>query len=262
MKPRTVFRIAALIAPVLAGVVAGEAWFRVTRVTRLDGDFHVPGGRLTYRGGLGEKTQPYVNEVRWNAQGEFDRDWPDPPELVLVGDSFVEAIQVPLSEHVSTRLGAAKLGTSGHGPLQELAALERARARGWRPARVVLVFTAANDLRNSLLEDRPIRTGLWLANWLLAKTCRPGWGEGDDWDAAWRRMFWALDRLRGLVPFLAVALATEGEPNAWVVAWCEASGIPWTSCADAETISNDGHWTARGHALAAERISALLARSR
>ncbi len=72
-------------------------------------------------------------------------------DLVLLGDSFLEAGLVPLGEVVSSRLSAAlgasaaNLGHSGYGPQQELLVLRR-YGLPLKPKTVVWLFFEGNDL--------------------------------------------------------------------------------------------------------------------
>lgn len=251
---RLVFRLAAPSLALALGFLSAEAVVRAARVTTMEGqsDWKTPGKTLVYRGALGGTAQP-ENRVTWNSRGENDREWPTTPETVVLGDSFVEAVQLPLRQHASALLGAAKLACSGWGPVQEVRRLEEARSWGWRPSRVVLVVCSANDVRNCRDDEEAPRSAFWVVN-MASASMRGGWGHGGEWGAAWWRFFWALDRIKALSPSLTVALATPGYPNGPVACWCAANRVRLADCSDAETIPGDGHWSARGHALAAARV--------
>jgi len=65
--------------------------------------FNTPGGEFEYYGYEPNEKFKYVNIVRWNSHGYFDREYPyaKPPgvyRIVLVGDSYVESAQVPLAQ--------------------------------------------------------------------------------------------------------------------------------------------------------------------
>ncbi|MEZ6186579.1 MAG: hypothetical protein R3F62_16410, partial [Planctomycetota bacterium] len=103
--------------------------------------FHMPGGRASYLGWY--YSEPEFDEpvsIRWNAQGWFDDEHTlENPEgarrLLVVGDSYVEAIQVSLDDHYHQRVErllaaetdepveAIAYGWSGWGQLDELEAL-------------------------------------------------------------------------------------------------------------------------------------------
>ncbi|MCX5873459.1 MAG: SGNH/GDSL hydrolase family protein, partial [Deltaproteobacteria bacterium] len=63
--------------------------------------WHKPGGVFDYFGYDPNKRIRYLNRVRWNKTGHFDHDYrvtkPDNVfRVVLIGDSYVESVQVPL----------------------------------------------------------------------------------------------------------------------------------------------------------------------
>lgn len=250
---RRAFRAATASAILLAGLTAGELGFRLTRVTHIEGQerWKRPGHELVYRGALGGPPQR-ENRLRWNSRGEYDAEHAS-PDTVVLGDSLVEAIQVPLERHASTLLRAAKLACSGWGPIQEVARLEEARAWGWRPRHVVLVFTAANDIRNCRDDEARAPWGLWVLDYPRALLTE-GWGAGGEWDLAWWRAFWALERIKTLSPRLTVVLGTKGYPNEPVRTWCLANGTRCVSCEGVDTIQGDGHWSAAGHEEVARRV--------
>ncbi|KAJ3089441.1 hypothetical protein HK102_006400, partial [Quaeritorhiza haematococci] len=121
--------------------------------------------------------------------------------VVLVGDSFVEGLQVRDDELVSARLAerlgapVANLGRTGYGPRQELAVLERYAAK-FAPRTCVWFFYEGNDLQDLheydanqknlryILDERRaesgygrsfVRNGLGFAirNWLRPDPTRP-----------------------------------------------------------------------------------------
>jgi hypothetical protein len=64
--------------------------------------WHAPGREFAYYGYDPNSTVNYVNVFHWNSQGYFDHDYDRRKpagvhRLVVVGDSYVEAVQVPLS---------------------------------------------------------------------------------------------------------------------------------------------------------------------
>jgi hypothetical protein len=106
--------------------------------------------------------------VRINSQGLRDREHTkqkpaDTYRIAIIGDSFCEAMQVPLEQtfwHLlearlkdcpalaGKHVEALNFGVSNYGTAQELLAL-RTRAFDYAPDMVVLVFTPANDMRNN-----------------------------------------------------------------------------------------------------------------
>ena len=72
--------------------------------------FRVPGGSFVYEGlALGPVEEERGNTFRWNAEGyhDVDHDLAKPPgraRVLVVGDSFVEAVQVPLEHTFHRRL--------------------------------------------------------------------------------------------------------------------------------------------------------------
>lgn len=116
------------------------------------------------------------HRLRFNRRGVRgpERVQPKPPgvlRVVLLGDSFTEALQVPyehaygaaLEEHLARcpavaprRVETINLGVSGTGTAHQLLTLEH---RGWdyQPDVVVLAFFPANDVRNNArdLEGNP-----------------------------------------------------------------------------------------------------------
>jgi hypothetical protein len=102
-----------------------------------------------------------THRVRVNALGHRDRRRsyarrPGVPRVLLLGDSFVEAVQVDLADtfavRVERRLGVEMLnaGVSGYATDGELRAF-RAEGRRYRPDLVLLVFYVGNDV----LENGP-----------------------------------------------------------------------------------------------------------
>jgi hypothetical protein len=64
--------------------------------------WHVPGKHVEYYGYDPNGKYRYVNIIRWNSHGYFDHDYEyrKPPgvyRILLIGDSFVESTQVPLT---------------------------------------------------------------------------------------------------------------------------------------------------------------------
>ncbi|WP_165245308.1 alginate O-acetyltransferase AlgX-related protein [Paludisphaera soli] len=96
---------------------------------------------------------PYTCDVTLDGLGFRNPPGLEAADVVLVGDSFVEGLQVGDDELISTklaeRMGApvANLGRTGYGPRQELAVLDR-HAAGFRPRACVWFFYEGNDLQD------------------------------------------------------------------------------------------------------------------
>jgi hypothetical protein len=83
-----------------------------------------------------------------------DGQWDIPPQVALVGDSFVEGWCVPREESFAGRIRHAvpatlSVGYTGHGPLAELGTI-REYVEPRRPAHVFWFFFEGNDLRDDL----------------------------------------------------------------------------------------------------------------
>jgi len=82
--------------------------------------WHEPGGRHVYEGlALGPREEPsvYGVETVWNAEGFHDTDHarakrPGTVRILVLGDSFVEAVQVPLADLFHRRLEAELAATT------------------------------------------------------------------------------------------------------------------------------------------------------
>lgn len=133
----------------------------------IGGAWHAPGRTFTYYGApLGRRQPPDVapNVVRWNGEGwhDIDHDLIKPPgtvRVLVLGDSFVEGVQVRLYELYHRRLerllqerdGTVEviaMANSGWSQEQELKALVKAGLR-YRPDLVLVEFLAGNDVRTN-----------------------------------------------------------------------------------------------------------------
>lgn len=90
-----------------------------------------------------------------------DAQWDGPPDVVLVGDSFVHGSCVPRGADMASRLRpefgrVLNLGVGGFGPLLELAAL-REYAAPLKPPVIVWVFFEGNDLNVDLPREEHSR---------------------------------------------------------------------------------------------------------
>lgn len=152
--------------------IFAEAWFRLTKPHRdLDwrpahfapgvGLLQEPGSTKRLRNGLGEWT-----ETRANSLGFLDREPPEPERaaqschIAIIGDSFVEASQVPIADKFQVRLeslaaqalprmnvATSAFGVPGTGTVSQLPLWDE-YARGLAPKVLVLVFVP-NDFPNN-----------------------------------------------------------------------------------------------------------------
>ena len=152
--------------------IFAEAWFRLTKPHRdLDwrpahfapgvGLLQEPGQTKRLRNGLGA----YV-ETRANSLGFLDREPPEPKRaaqschIAIIGDSFVEASQVPIADKFQVRLESlaaqalprmnvttSAFGVPGTGTVSQLPLWDE-YARGLAPKVLVLVFVP-NDFPNN-----------------------------------------------------------------------------------------------------------------
>ncbi len=121
--------------------------------------WHVPGREFTYYGYDPNSKTSYINKFHWNSDGYFDNDYDyRRPEgvhrIVVVGDSFVEAIQVPLARtfhklmeadlngvpvgsETHRKIEVIALGSAGTGQLEHLKVLKE-RAILYDPDVVVI----------------------------------------------------------------------------------------------------------------------------
>lgn len=130
--------------------------------------WHKPGREFVYYGYDPNKKRKYVNRFRWNSQGYFDKEYPlGKPQgvkrIVVIGDSYVEAIQVPL---VSTfhkllevslnslqsvppvpRFEVIALGRSGTGQVEHLKVL-KSQAVNYSPDAVIMTLYTADFCRD------------------------------------------------------------------------------------------------------------------
>ncbi len=185
-KPGAVWRAIRLAvlqigAVVLVICLVGEAWSRLSPpkdemvwpLVQNDavGTTFRPNARVMHTNGLDFRVEAYANEV-----GFLDRPLPPlakPPascRVALIGDSFVEAAQVPVEEKVQVKLQrlleqrapdlkveTMAVGYSGTGQLNQLGYLE-AFVRPRKPDVIVLVFVS-NDFANNSALLEAIRVG-------------------------------------------------------------------------------------------------------
>lgn len=126
-----------------------------------------PGRVSKYTGYDPNEKMPYVNIVRWNSRGYYDFERPLKPKsgvtrIVIVGDSFVESAQVPLTKTFhklledglnepgpnrnsrAKRFEVIALGTSGHGFRDHFETLEE-EAVPYHPE-LVIMTAYLNDI--------------------------------------------------------------------------------------------------------------------
>ena len=160
-----------LTAGVVAAALVGEAYLRFTT------PFMTPSVPTVMVPGVGMIKQPnvevrYTNRVdfwttsRTNRYGFLDREPPDPERaarschVAFIGDSFVDAMEVPIEHKVQVRLEelaadqmpglgliATAFGHYGTGPIEQLAFYDH-YARPLHPRLLVLVWNP-NDLTDS-----------------------------------------------------------------------------------------------------------------
>jgi lysophospholipase L1-like esterase len=113
----------------------------------------VVAGNLVWRLGI-PAPQMYPVDIRYDKNGFRNDEDLVRADVAALGDSFVEAAEVPLAQTVSARLAVrleavvANLGQSGYGPQQELVVLER-YGIPLSPKLVVWFLFGGNDLGDS-----------------------------------------------------------------------------------------------------------------
>ena len=171
-----------LVAGLALVVLTGEAWLRSTVPFRTS---HRP---TVFVPGVGILLRPDT-EIRWtngldfwtvsrtNSLGFLDREPPSPERatehchIAMIGDSFVEAMQVPIAQKFHIRLEemaarelphlditTSAFGRGGTGQINQLALYDE-YVRRLRPKLVVLVFVPNDYIANFPLW-KAIRTGL------------------------------------------------------------------------------------------------------
>jgi hypothetical protein len=144
---------------------------------------HVPGGPFVYEGlALGPIEDERGNAFHWNGEGyhDVDHELAKPPgraRVLVVGDSFVEAVQVPLEHTFHRRLEGllarstpsplsaevmAYGGSAWHKP-EELEALQRAAP--YKPDLVLLEVLDGVDLMLEFPPSHPPSTNLVSDEW-------------------------------------------------------------------------------------------------
>ncbi len=142
--------------------------------------WHAPGREFAYYGYDPNFKLKYVNVFHWNSSGYFDDDYDltkpsGVHRIVIVGDSFVEAVQVPLSRsfhklweaalnnqsHSRMHLGfeVIALGNSGTGQVKHFEILQNEAMR-YDPDTVVVTLFSSDFCR----DDPELGTELILAS--------------------------------------------------------------------------------------------------
>ena len=218
---------------------AGEAWLRLTKpfMHRSYSRSFVPGVGALYEPG---------SEVRWtdrleywtisraNHWGFLDRPPPSPERaaagchVTLIGDSFVEARQVPIADKVQVRLEdlarrrlphldvtTSAFGIGNTGQVNQLPFYDH-YARRLRPKLLVLVFLP-NDFTDNALVLKTLRGGLDLDRhpWATAARGADGGFELRPPDPEYRR-FQAFTDVRKTPTRRSLAWM---ERRSWFVAW-------------------------------------------
>ena len=239
--------------------------------------------------------------VRHNARGFRDAEHgaKEAPRLLVLGDSFVWGFDVEEDERFTARIGerlpgweVLNLGVSGYGTDQELLLLRRELAH-YAPEIVLLVFAEENDREDNTRNRRygpyykpyfvrgasghevrgtPVpqplpylaRAHPWLFSSLVVRAVCQAWLD------ARHPVVQVPDESEQLV--LAVrreaeaqgarfALGVQGRGTE-MISFARANGVPVVALANRHRYPHfGGHWTPEGHALVAERILALLART-
>ena len=175
-----------LAAGVALAALAGEAYFRLTAPFMRSflplefvpdvGHLRPPNTEIRHTNGI-----DYWNVSRTNSLGFLDREPPSPERAAatchvsIIGDSFVEALQVPIHRKLQVRLEelaahrlprpdvtTSAFGMGNTGQVQQLPFYDE-YARRLRPELLVLVFVA-NDFINNAPLPRGLQLGVWGQN--------------------------------------------------------------------------------------------------
>lgn len=174
-----------------------------------------------------QEEHEFVVPVRINAQGRRDLDRgeqkaPGTYRIMLLGDSFVEAMQVPIEQTFARQLeglfaqggGPAvevvSMGVSGYGTASQYL-YYREHGRRFRPDLVVLSFYPGNDVRNNSPTLEPTLRPSYDGDGNVERVAA---GKGADGRRGWLASSEAYTYLRKLVltrqPALAARLAEWG----------------------------------------------------
>jgi len=161
--------------------------------------WHIPGQAYRYRGALYAERENFELDLTWNRDGfnDVDHELDKPPgtrRVVVLGDSYVEAVMVPREDHFTTVLAKElselsgkpvepiNYGWSGWGQRQELIALTEGGPLqdggsyppgfAYDPDLVVVEFLPSNDVRNNLPALEALinsdTASLWRVYWARA----------------------------------------------------------------------------------------------
>ncbi len=160
--------------------------------------WHVPGKLYIYTGYEPNLKKTYDNLVTWNSLGYFDKEYPRAKSdktyrIVVIGDSYVESVQVPLLETFHKKLEQSlnsnfkvdgfhnfeviALGASGAGQSRNFATLS-GQAAELDPDMVIVTF-CSNDICD---DDQVLKKELDLVSNTISPTIRNLMHHG----------FWAL----------------------------------------------------------------------
>ncbi len=170
LTKRRVFKLVTLILSLAFGLLVCEVALRLVGYSQPD--FYRPSETLGYEltpGISGWYTKEGRSWVEINNDGARDVEWPlekpaDAFRVAVVGDSYVEALQVERSERFTEFLGHGlrgspalnerrveilSFGVSGYGTAQELL-LAREKVWKYEPDLVLLLITTNNDVTDNL----------------------------------------------------------------------------------------------------------------
>lgn len=174
MGRRFVFGLALIVFGFALAWGMGEVAFRVVpnRYESLvrpgnegSGAWHRPNAQFRWIGQTLRRQHLPPNEVTWNSRGWHDVEHAvakpaGVTRVIVIGDSFVESVQVPLAATFYRKLEALlaaelhrpveviAIGWSGWGQEQELAALTN-EGLSYSPDLVIVEFCGWNDVRNN-----------------------------------------------------------------------------------------------------------------
>lgn len=142
-----------------------------------------------------QQTLDYSVRVRFNSKGLRDVEHnyeknDDVFRIVILGDSFMEAYQVPLeksfprllektlNEKFAKKVEVINLGVGGYGTAQEYLYLKEEGLR-YKPDLIMLAFLGCNDVRNN---SRLLETKLWRREDIFKVAGRPFYSVDDQGD--------------------------------------------------------------------------------
>ncbi|MBM4328122.1 MAG: hypothetical protein FJ118_13280 [Deltaproteobacteria bacterium] len=145
--------VAFLLAEVLLRIFPIQgAYFRIpNKPNDAVGFTRFPGQKASFRTSCYETTH-----IEFNSAGFRDREWPEPgaPSIAVLGDSFMEALEVPLEVTTAdileklTGVPVLNTGVSSYGTVAQLFVYKTFLAR-YRPQAVILFFFTENDVKDN-----------------------------------------------------------------------------------------------------------------